>query len=141
MKICFISETKTIHTQRWLQRIAASGHEVHLISNSYAQIDGVQLHQTELYHTNPFRTANNCRKARKILRYIKPDITHLFGLYSLSSLALLPFVTAVSNLVVSPWGTDIVYKLAKKEPFKSKFIKWCILSQANCITSLSFFFF
>jgi glycosyltransferase involved in cell wall biosynthesis len=139
MKICFVSEAKTIHTQRWLRGIAASGHDVHLISSSYAEIEGVQLHQNQLYHTNPIKTLSNCRKARKIVKQIQPDITHLFGLYSLSSLALLPAVFAVPNFVVTPWGTDVVYDFKQKEPFKSRLFKKYFLNQAKCITSLSSF--
>lgn len=139
MKICFISEAKAIHTQRWLKGIAASGHDTHLISSSYAEIQGVQLHQTQLYDTNPVKTLRNCRKARKILRQIQPDIIHLFGLYSLSSLSLLPVVFDVPNLVVSPWGTDVVYDFGQKEPFKSKLFKRYFLNKAKCITSLSMF--
>ena len=68
---------------------------------------------------------------------MKPDIIHLFGLYSVNSLGLLPFLSAVSNLVVSPWGTDIVYDFSQKESYKSKFQKSYLLKQADCITSLS----
>lgn len=139
MKICFISEAKTIHAQRWLRAVAENGPEVHLISSSDDKIDGVCLHQTELYNTNPYLSLKNAFKARNLLKRIEPDIIHLFGLYSVNSLGLLPLLYRVPNLVVSPWGTDMVYDFAQKESFKSKFIKWYILSQANCITSLSLF--
>jgi len=139
MKICFISEAKTIHTQRWLQGIAASGQEVDLISSSFAHMEGIRLHQTELYHPNPIRTLYNCRKVRKLLVRMQPDITHLFGLYSVGSLALLPILYKIPNLVVTPWGTDVVYDFSGRESFKSKFIKRFLLKQADCITSLSHF--
>lgn len=44
MKICYIS-TKTIHTRRWIKYFAGRGHEVHLITPEYDNIEGVKTHE------------------------------------------------------------------------------------------------
>ena len=112
---------------------------MHLISSSTADIDGVRLHRTDLYDVNPLRSLKNCLKVRKLIQRINPDIIHLFGLYSVNSLALLPCVYGLPNLVMTPWGTDVVYDFSEKEPFKSRFIKRFLLKRADRITSLSHF--
>ena len=139
MKICFISEAKTYHAQQWLKGIADSGQEVHLISSSYEEIPGVKLHHMELYNVNPVKTLKNVCEARKEIRHLRPDIVHLFGLYSANSLFLLPLTYGIRNLVVTPWGTDVVYDFKGREPYKSRLIKQTIFRRAARVTALSRF--
>jgi len=44
MKICYIS-TKSIHTRRWVEYFAEKGHEVHLITPEYDNIEGVETYK------------------------------------------------------------------------------------------------
>jgi glycosyltransferase involved in cell wall biosynthesis len=138
MKICFISEAHSIHTRRWTAGVAARGHEVHLISSTAAEIDGVVLHHRELYHANPLRTLRNVVRIRALIRALRPDVVHLFGLYSVQSLALLPLVMGWRNLLVSPWGTDIVHD-GEHESAYSRFVKRFILGRARGGSALSQF--
>jgi L-malate glycosyltransferase len=138
MRVCFISEAKSIHTQRWVRGIAETGHEVHLISSSACNISAIKLHERPLYHANPLKALQNIYAAKKIIKELRPDIVHLFGLYSLNSIFLLPAVYGIKNLVVSPWGTDVVYD-GRKESYKSRFIKRLFLGKAKAITSVSRF--
>lgn len=139
MRICFISEAHIIHSRRWLKQIAASGHQVDLIASSHSPIDGVRLHRLELYNPNPLTTLRNMFRVAGRVRDLRPDILHLFGLYSLSSLAMLPVVYALPHMIMTPWGTDVVYDFDDPEPWKSKWIKKTLLSRAMCITALSRF--
>ncbi len=43
------------------------------------------------------------------------------------------------RLVITPWGTDVVYDFGRREPLKSTFVKRVVLRQAERITSLSRF--
>jgi glycosyltransferase involved in cell wall biosynthesis len=78
-------------------------------------------------------------RAGRLIRELNPDIVHLFGLYSIDSPALLPLVYGLPHLVITPWGTDIVYDFGRREPLKSVLVKQVSLRQAACVTSLSHF--
>ena len=102
MKISYIS-TKSIHTRRWVEYFAEKGHEVHLITPEYDDIEGVKT-----YEVNPkaSKLSPFCKAIiiRNLVKKIKPDILHAhqvvpFGLYGALS-GFHPFV-------VSAWGSDI----------------------------------
>lgn len=44
LKICFIGWANSEHVKRWVKWFAERGHEVHLISNIYEEIPGVNVH-------------------------------------------------------------------------------------------------
>ena len=58
MKICYIGDALSIHTQRWAVEFAQRGHEVHLISKKGADLPGIQLH---LLETNSAKNASGHR--------------------------------------------------------------------------------
>jgi glycosyltransferase involved in cell wall biosynthesis len=108
MKICFISEAFSVHTQRWTAGIASLGHEVHLISRTTTDIPGVRMHQRDLYHVNPFRAIVNLLRIRRLIMRIDPDIIHLFGLFSVNNFFVMWLIKPWQHLVISIWGSDIV---------------------------------
>lgn len=44
MKICYLADANSIHTQRWVKYFAERGHDVHLISYNPAHINGVKIY-------------------------------------------------------------------------------------------------
>lgn len=131
MRICYIS-TKSIHTRRWVEYFVEKGHEVHLITPEYDNIEGVKT-----YEVNPKASKlSPLFKAiiiRNLVKKIKPDILHAhqvvpFGLYGTLS-GFRPFV-------VSAWGSD-----ALTFP-KSSISKWMVrfvLNKADLITTTAEF--
>lgn len=102
MKICYIS-TKSAHTRRWVEYFAGRGHEVHLITQAYDNIEDVKI-----YEVNPKASKlSPVFKAiviRNFVKKIKTDILHVhqvvpFGLYGAFS-RFHPFI-------ISAWGDDI----------------------------------
>ncbi len=145
-KILFISNPESIHARRWAAEFAKREYEVHLLSPVEWQNKTITTHVIPLY---PHGTANlisrlrnginNILKARHFIENLSPDIIHLHGLYTVFSLDLMFTIYKLPNLVVSTWGTDIVFDPRKKEPYKSIFIKQFILSQARRILATSGF--
>jgi glycosyltransferase involved in cell wall biosynthesis len=136
MKICFISEAKSIHTQRWTEALAQAGCDMHLISSSSVDIPNVTLHHLPLYSPNPVRQIINKYRAKQLLRKIDPDITHLFGLFAVSSLGAMGLATNIKNLLISAWGSDVV-PAGDHETTKEKVIKVYLLNKANRIITTS----
>jgi len=132
MKVCFISTAKSIHTQRWVSSLAKAGCEIHLISSSKANISGVQSHQVSIASNDPFGQVWNILRIRSLIRRLKPDIIHLFGLFSVNSLRNILHIKSWPNLVVSILGSDLI-PFDKKETVKEKFTKRYLLKRGQCI--------
>ena len=127
MKICYIS-TKSIHTRRWVEYFAERGHEVHLITPEYDDIEGVKTYEVKpkASKLSPF-----CKAIiiRNLVKKIKPDILHAhqvlpFGLYGALS-GFHPFV-------VTAWGSDVLIC-----PKESKIMKYAVpftLRRADLVT-------
>jgi len=105
--------------QRWAKWFADRGHEVHLISSNYEDIEGIKIHligkKKEGSVTNFIR---KMFQTRKLVWKIKPDILHAHYVFGYGTFA------AFANyhpFVVSPWGSDIAV-----DPDKSLFHKLAI---------------
>lgn len=106
MKICYIADATSIHTQRWVDYFSKKGHDVHLISylEPKFSLPGITLHIVppafnNLYLSFPFLHM----KVRKIVMQLNPDIVHShfitkFGFHG----ALLGF----HPFFISAWGSD-----------------------------------
>ena len=135
MKICFISEAKSLHTRRWLQGLAQAGLELNLISSSHDEIPGVKLHHLPIYSAKLWEQVKNIKKINHLIKEINPDIIHLFGLFSVNSLGSMFTVTGKKNLIISLWGSDTV-AAGNRETIKSKFIKNYILTHCSrCVAT------
>jgi glycosyltransferase involved in cell wall biosynthesis len=121
MRLCFICNSNSIHSQRWIRYFARRGHEVHVITISPPrplEIEGVILH--------PIQRRVKAKGISKIFNYIKvtfqtyihiksikPDILNVLFLTDYG------FYGALSRFhpyVVTPWGSDIL-----RHPFQKKF--------------------
>lgn len=110
MKICFLAPSNSAHTIKWCNFFVSRGHQVHVVSFSDAQIDGVQLHYVDTgAQTNggDFQKLKYLLKAgavRKIVKEIAPDIINAH--YS-TSYGMVAALAGLKNYVVSIWGADI----------------------------------
>ncbi|MFP4475049.1 MAG: glycosyltransferase family 4 protein [Desulfatibacillaceae bacterium] len=138
MRVILISKAHSLHAQRWAASLAEHGMDVHLVSPTHGTVQGVPVHEIPMYDPNPFRQWKLAREARKFLHSMEPDVTHLQGLFSVSSLGAMRIIPAMDNLVVSVWGSDIVPPL-DRETHKERRIKRHLLSRAAVITASSRF--
>jgi len=136
MRVCFISEAQSTHTQRWTGSLAQAGCEIHLISSSEADIPGVALHHLPIYTPNPWQQIRNDISIRRLIGELQPEITHLFGLFSLSSLGTMGLIRNLKNLVISVWGSD-VKPGGDRETFKERVIKKYLLNRGDCLVAIS----
>jgi glycosyltransferase involved in cell wall biosynthesis len=107
MKLCFLGDAGSIHTQRWVNFFAKRGHEVHLISHSATSLPNIKLH---LIYSHPWvisipNILISALQTKWIIKKIKPDIVHAhyvtdYGLYGAFS--------DIHPLVITAWGSDIL---------------------------------
>jgi len=96
-------------------------------------IPGVTMHCMPIYHRNPIRQLANVFTVRRQIRKIRPDVVHLFGLFSLSSLGSMLIAIGLRP-IISVMGSDIVPG-SGIETRQDKFIKRFLLARASMIVS------
>lgn len=114
MKICYIADGQSIHTQRWCKAVAARGHEVSLLTFRPVEIDGVSVYTIwRPFQSRISREASLLSRimylfgifqVRKLVRDISPDILH--GFYA-TSYGLMTALAGQRPYMISVWGSDI----------------------------------
>jgi len=130
MKICFLGNAESVHTQRWVRCFAAKGHDIHLLSFSYEPIEDVSVHKIPKITrfrviAFPFRVY----QIRKIIGRIHPAILHV---HTVSPLGIYGAFLGFHPLVLTAWGSDVLIG-----PKQSKLFKYVVeyaLKKADCVT-------
>ncbi len=134
MKICFIGSARSIHVQRWVKWFVEKGHEVHLITPSYAEIEGVKIHKIGGKDSSITNFVRKMFQTRQLVKKIKPDILHahyVFGYGTFGAFANYhPFV-------VSAWGSDVLRE--HKESFIKRYVIKHALKKADMVTTTAKF--
>ena len=74
LKICYLADWKSIHTQRWLKYFVNNGHDIHLISNEPQEcfeLSGITLHNFLFQKIETLKTKKGCYKLYLTLRLLK----------------------------------------------------------------------
>lgn len=132
MKLCYLANARSVHTQKWVRYFAEKGHDTHLISVERYDIPNVTLHQLRPLNHVPRAVvfAGLMMQIRKFLKRIEPDLLHA---HYASSYGFWGALTRVHPFVFTAWGTDVLI-----DPTRSKFKKWkvrYVLKRADLVTS------
>lgn len=145
MRLCFIADVISIHTQRWVNYFARRGHEVHLISRRFTEgydgfDDRIQMHP--LIRLLPLPQASNVSvylssvlwlfQVRRLVKKMKPDILHA---HFIGVPGYLGAISGFHPLVLTAWGSDILI-IPKQNPVYRFFTKQA-LHRADCIICVS----
>ncbi|MBN1161372.1 MAG: glycosyltransferase family 4 protein [Dehalococcoidales bacterium] len=113
MKICYIADGSSIHTQRWVNYFAAKGHETHLIywktRPGYHQ--DVHIHYLKRFApavwpvTRYFSFLQWIFRVRKLLKEIRPDV---IDAHFIIDNGLLAALSGFHPYVVTAWGSDVL---------------------------------
>jgi len=130
MKICYIADAQSIHTQRWVKWFAERGHEVHLITDKPAEIDNVKIYPVK-GRGKKINFLIRAWETRKLVKKIKPDILHVhyaFGYGTFGAFANYhPFI-------VTAWGSDVL--IEPKESFLKRHVVKYVLKKADVVHSV-----
>jgi glycosyltransferase involved in cell wall biosynthesis len=137
MRICYVADGTSIHTQKWVNYFAKKGHETYLICwkvmSGYE--DNVNIHLLTRFApriwtvSQYFSFLSWIPQVRRLINRIKPDIVdgHFITIYG--------FLAACSGfhpLVVSAWGSDILIH-PKRNLILKAIIKYA-LGKADMVT-------
>lgn len=140
MKICYIADAQSSHTQKLVNHYAVKGHEIHLISSRYSEgyepgVHFYPLSKTFSRSLSVFRILNGLKwlfEVKRLVGKIKPDI---LDAHFLTITGYLGYISAFHPFVMSVWGSDILI-----EPKKSFLARWAakiVLKKADFITCTS----
>jgi len=106
MKICYLANVQSVHTQRWARHFSDRGHQVTVISFQPGSIDNIPVIQV------PRRTIwrrldilLNINSVRKIVKDISPDILHA---HYVTSYGLAGALASKHPFVITVWGSDVL---------------------------------
>lgn len=136
MRLCFIANPESVHTQRWVRYFAAQGHEVHLIGERAA---GHALPPEVTLHLLPRQvTVRKLRflfwivAVRRLVRRLQPDILHA---HQVARAGWLGAAAGWHPLVVTAWGSDLL--LWTRHSLLQRLLAGWVLRQADYVTCVS----
>lgn len=141
MKICYIANAGSIHTQRWVEYFADRGHDVHLISPrpfGNSSIENVKLYILKTFRPQirimsfPINLPFYAIQVRILVARIKPDILHAHYVADCGSWGAL---SGFHPFILSAWGSDVLAK--PKESAVNKLIVGYALRKADVATTTS----
>src|SRR5438876_192227 len=110
MKICYVADIRSIHTQRWCWSMGMRGHDIHVISPVFLHMPGVHVHvverlPTDLRYRGRLYEAINAGRMRRLVRRMRPDVVHVqYVNGTRDNLAL----GGMKGVIASVWGSDVV---------------------------------
>lgn len=138
MRICYLANAQSVHTQKWVNFFADKGHDVHLISFEKEYIENVNVHNLRRPFALrfgldfPLKLAR-ARVMKRLIKRIDPDILHChylldYGFYG----ALCGF----KPFIVTAWGSDVllVPSEGSRKHFVKRFIAKYVVGRADFVT-------
>ncbi|MBU3103188.1 glycosyltransferase [Clostridium gasigenes] len=140
MKICYLADIKSQHTEKWCKYFLGKGYEIHVISLRSGEIEGVTVHSLDIDNSVSQKENSSDKigylkkiiKIRKLVKQINPDILHA---HYASSYGLFGALCNYHPYVISLWGSDVL--LFPKEGLVQKSILKYNFKKADEIFSTS----
>jgi glycosyltransferase involved in cell wall biosynthesis len=136
IKICYLADAGSIHTQRWCKHFSQRGFEVHLISFRNSVIEGATVHFIDCGKIDVsggnWKVVLKVPTIRRILKKIKPDILHS---HYATSYGLAGALCGFHPYVISAQGTDVLIS-----PFQNAIYRFVVkyaLRKADWITAMA----
>jgi len=140
MKICYVADGISIHTQRWVNHFAKKGHEVHLISYRFpTNYDGfdtrAQIHPLVVLLPRAWKVSRYFSgslwpfQVRTMVNKIKPDILHS---HYITTYGYLAAISGFHPFILSAWGSDIL--IDPKQSRIYRFLTEYALRKADLVT-------
>ncbi|MHB0914099.1 MAG: glycosyltransferase [Thermoleophilia bacterium] len=148
MRICYLADAKSPHTQKWVRHFADRGDDVHVISFRPHEIPGATVHhvpppyidsEVELLHAGRkgFQKAAYflcARAVRRLVKKIAPDVLHA---YLATSYGFAGACSGFHPFVVSSLGSEVVVQ-PRESVFYRRLLRFN-LKRADRVTATSDF--
>ena len=131
-RVLYVSDAKSVHTQRWAEHYRDQGVDVHVASFRPATIQGVQVHVLPTFGLGRLGYFLAVPLLRRLATRIAPDVVHAQYLTSYGFLTALAYLRP---LVVTAWGSDVLIS-----PRESRVMRWLAsyaVRHADAVTSVA----
>ncbi len=134
MKICYLANAASIHTQRWASHFARRGHAVTVVSLTDATIEGADVHRIGRDPNRHGRTAylRALPELRRLLRALKPDVLHA---HYAGGYGLMAALSCFHPLALTAWGSDVLI-LPRTSHLMRRLVQLA-LRRADLVTSMA----
>lgn len=139
MKICYLADAGSVHTQRWVEYFAGRGYDVHLLSGQ--TVNNAISHGTQYHPLNFSKSAiripgkvliANVVKVKKVIHQFNPDIVHA---HSVLGYGVLGALSSFHPFVISAWGSDVL--VAPQQSLMNKLTIRFALDRADIVLTTS----
>ena len=143
MRLCFIGNPDSIHTQRWVGHFAQTGHETHLVNlgpQPGRKFDwpGPQHHNLPAPPLAPVPGLRGVimliarrRALAALLKQIQPDILHA---HSVADPGWFAALSGFHPFVLTAWGSDVLLGL-RQGPWLPRWLTRNALRHADLLTA------
>lgn len=139
IRICYIANGKSLHTQRWVNYFAGKGHEVHLISSRFTEgydgyHKGITMHPLGRLFTRLPKISGYISgilwlfQIRRLVREIKPEV---LDAHFITINGYLGAFSRFHPLIVTAWGGDVL-TIPKNNPIH-KYLTTYTLKKADIV--------
>jgi len=108
MRLLYIADANSIHTQRWVGPLVSRGEEVHIVAYKPVQRawpGAAVIDLTRLYNVPKVRFLVWGMWLRHYVRQVRPDIMHA---HQIQAAGWLGFMAHYHPFVISAWGSDLL---------------------------------
>jgi len=127
IKICYVGDAQSVHTKKWVEHFSKKGYDVHLISDTFAELDGVTLHMIE-GREKSHNFFKRIGQTKRLVKKINPDILHA---HVITGYGLFGAKAGFHPFIASPLGSDIV-SLPENSLFFRRIVKY-VLKKSDII--------
>lgn len=133
MKICFLANPASSHTQKWVNHFCGRGDEVHLLCfEDVAQVVPKAIVHRLNASWGPFRYFAAADQVKRIMESVQPDLLHAHYAAGYGTLGRL---SGFHPYIVSVWGSD-VFEVPDKSPLhKAVIVRNLASADHVCSTS------
>ena len=132
MKILYISDAGSIHTQRWAHYFSSQGCDVEVASFREGNNINVPVHILQTYGFGKLGYLFAVVQLKRIVEIFKPDIIHA---QYITSYGFLASRAKLHPLILTAWGSDIL--VSPKESLIARCLVRYALNRADAITTVA----
>lgn len=132
MRILMVADAVSMHTRRWVEALVSRGHDVHVASFRYLELEGATFHQLPNAGLKKAGYFLAVPALWQLARRIYPDVVHA---QYVTSYGFLAAMAGLRPLVVTAWGTDVLVS-----PWESRIYKYFAkfaLIKADIVTTVA----
>jgi L-malate glycosyltransferase len=116
VKILYVADAASIHTQRWAESFRDAGDVMHIASFRAAEVDGVAVHRLPTWGLGRAGYFAAVPALRRLAARLRPDVVHA---QYVTSYGFIAAAAGLAPLVVTAWGTDVLIS-----PRESRLARW-----------------